>query len=58
MVGEPAFVSLYLKLPSLRPDAIATLVMLVVSPVSRNTPPVDVVERSTWSGPFEAGLPN
>ena len=48
MVGVPgANVSLYLKLVLLLPAVMVTLVMVVVSPISRKAPPAEVVPRLT-----------
>ena len=54
--GEPAFVSLYLKLALDEPSAICTDVIVVVSPVSRNTPAPALVARLTVIDPVVVGL--
>jgi hypothetical protein len=56
-VGLPAVVSLYLKLAVLELVGMVTAVMVVVSPVSRTTPPADVVDRFTVVGEPFTGLP-
>src|SRR5437588_116291 len=56
-MGEPARVSLYRKLALLAPAAMTTLVMEVVSPVSRNRPLADVLTRPTvWAVAAVAAL--
>jgi hypothetical protein len=47
IVAVPDRVSLYLKLALLVPVAIVTLVIVAVSAVLRNVPPVEPVERET-----------
>ena len=47
IVGEPATVSLYLKLPLEVPEAIVTEVIVAVSPVLRNRPPDELFVRFT-----------
>ena len=56
MTGAPAFVSLYLKLALEEPSGICTDVIVVVSPVSRNTPAPELVARLTVIDPDVVGL--
>ena len=60
MVGVPVLLSRYLKLAVLLPEAMVTLVIVVVSPVSRKIPPVEVVLRVTSFPPTPAltAVPN
>ena len=56
MTGEPAFVSLYLKLALDEPSGICTDVIVVVSPVSRKTPAPELLASPTVIAPVMAGL--
>ena len=58
MVGDPARVSLYLKLILEDAFGIVAEVIVVVSPVSRNTPPAEVDDKPTSVDPEVAGFPN
>jgi hypothetical protein len=57
MTGEPAFESLYLKLALDELSGICTDVIVVLSPVSRNTPAPELLARPTVIEPDVVGLP-
>jgi hypothetical protein len=58
IVGDPATVSLYLKLALDDPSGIVTDAMLAVSAVSRNTPPDELDDRLTVVEPDVTAFPN